>query len=330
LSDLEIVDAEAIAEQNKATAVNNIEALEELASSLKKDFTNHLKGIKSNNWLEKLTVTANEGIDENLNVDDDIKRELVFYNLTLLNSKDGVAKLKQQNVKINRPEDFFAEMLKSDKQMEKIRRKIVDETTNIKKFEERKQKMQNVKFSKAIRDFKNKEKANFKKNTKEGLEKWKAHIKTNPDDYGQINKFFDNKKPGGRRQNIFSKMDRQGKGKFGPGRGGRNQGNFGRNQGDFGGNRGGFGGNRGGFGRNKGRFGRNQGDFEGNEGKFQGRNKGRFGRNQGDFKGNEGRSQGRNKGSGGGFRGKKMAQAKRPGKVARMNNRNKKNSFKSK
>lgn len=57
----------------------------------------------------------------------------------------------ESKIKINRPEDFFAEMLKSDKMMENIRKKIIDETTHIKKFEERKQKMQNVKFSKAVK-----------------------------------------------------------------------------------------------------------------------------------------------------------------------------------
>ena len=88
-------------------------------------------------------------------------------------------KLKENNQKINRPDDFFAEMLKDDKTMEKIKKKIIDETTYIQKFEERQQKQQNIKFSKSIKDFKNKEKTNFKKNTKEGLENWKTRIINN-------------------------------------------------------------------------------------------------------------------------------------------------------
>ena len=71
--------------------------------------------------------------------------------MSLINSKQGIEKLLENKVKINRPEDFFAEMLKSDKMMENIRKKIIDETTHIKKFEERKQKMQNVKFSRAVK-----------------------------------------------------------------------------------------------------------------------------------------------------------------------------------
>lgn len=94
--------------------------------------------------------------------------------MTLLNAKEGIEKLKELKIKINRPDDFFAEMLKDDKTMEKIRRNIIEETNHIKKFEERKQKMQNLKFSKAIKDFKNKEKSNFKKKTNEGIEKWKS------------------------------------------------------------------------------------------------------------------------------------------------------------
>ena len=59
--------------------------------------------------------------------------------------------MKERNQKLNRPDDFFAEMVKSDIQMQKIKRQIVTEQIRIKKFEERKQKMQNVKFAKAVR-----------------------------------------------------------------------------------------------------------------------------------------------------------------------------------
>lgn len=80
LSDLEMVDPEAIVEENKKNAVNDPEALEKLAQKLQTDMNNYLrqKGLKTGNWLEYITTTAMEGIDENLNVEDDIRRELVL------------------------------------------------------------------------------------------------------------------------------------------------------------------------------------------------------------------------------------------------------------
>lgn len=51
---------------------------------------------------------------------------------------------------MNRPGDFYAEMLKSDKQMDRIKGKIVSEQVRIKKFEEKKQKLQSIKFNKAV------------------------------------------------------------------------------------------------------------------------------------------------------------------------------------
>ena len=133
-------------------------------------------------------------IPQNLNPDDDIKRELIFYNIAKENAIQGMIKLKQLGEKINRPDDYFVEMLKSDEQMMKVKKQIINEQQYIKKFEAKKQKMQNIKFAKSIKDFQNKEKSSFKRQTLQGVENWKKHIKNNPDDYRNIDKFFNNKK----------------------------------------------------------------------------------------------------------------------------------------
>jgi len=52
----------------------------------------------------------------------------------------GIEKLRESKVKINRPDDFFAEMLKTDKQMERVKGRIISEQIRIKKFEEKKTK----------------------------------------------------------------------------------------------------------------------------------------------------------------------------------------------
>ena len=45
-----------------------------------------------------------------------------------------------------------------------------------------------------MKDFQNKERSKFKRDTYEGVEKWKKHIKNNADDYKNIDKFFNNNK----------------------------------------------------------------------------------------------------------------------------------------
>jgi rRNA-processing protein EBP2 len=175
--------------------INLTNELEEKKNSILNDFLKFFsqKGKKVS-WLENLTIISDEEIDQNLNPDDDIKRELLFYNLAKQNAINGLIKLKKLGEKINRPEDYFVEMLKSDEQMANVKKQIIKEQQFIKKFEQKKQKLQNIKFAKSMKDYQNKMKSSFKRKTAEGIEKWKEHIKTNPNDYKNIDKFIDDGK----------------------------------------------------------------------------------------------------------------------------------------
>ena len=171
--------------------INLTNELEEKKNSILNDFLKFFsqKGKKVS-WLENLTIISDEEIDQNLNPDDDIKRELFFYNLAKQNAINGLIKLKKLGEKINRPDDYFVEMLKSDEQMANVKKQIIKEQQFIKKFEQKKQKLQNIKFAKSMKDYQNKMKSSFKRKTAEGIEKWKEHIKTNPNDYKNIDKFI--------------------------------------------------------------------------------------------------------------------------------------------
>ena len=176
LSDLEIDDQEKVLEEE----INDVETLDTRTAKIKEDFQ---KLMKSQNidWLETMEITSDQAVNPDLNIDDDIRRELIFYNITLKNTARGINKLRERNQKLNRPDDFFAEMVKSDLQMQKVKKMIVTEQIRIKKFEEKKQKMQNIKFSRAVRLFlifqmkheTGKQKTEFKRKTKEGLDSWK-------------------------------------------------------------------------------------------------------------------------------------------------------------
>jgi len=182
-------------EEDSIESINNIEELIEKLNSIKSDVQKFYdnKGKKIT-WLEFPIETSTTEIPEYLNPDDDIKRELIFYNIAKENAIKGMIELKKLGEKLNRPDDYFVEMLKSDEQMAKVKKLIINEQQYIKRFEAKKQKMQNIKFAKSMKDFQNKERSSFKRQTLEGVEKWKKHIKNNPDDYNNIDKFFVNKK----------------------------------------------------------------------------------------------------------------------------------------
>ena len=144
-------DIEADADDVSFEYPNDEDRMNELTLKIRKEYTSQFTSRGKNpNWLEKMDIVGEQKVPEEFNIDDDIKRELIFYNISHQNTIKGILKLKECNEKLNRPGDFFAEMLKSDYQMQKIRKKVVSEQQRIKKFEEKKQKMQNVKFAKAV------------------------------------------------------------------------------------------------------------------------------------------------------------------------------------
>ena len=59
----------------------------------------------------------------------------------------------QSRIPIERPDDFFAEMVKSDEHMKKIKGRLLKQRHKIEKFEEKKSKNENKKFHKALKQF---------------------------------------------------------------------------------------------------------------------------------------------------------------------------------
>lgn len=76
-----------------------------------------------------------------------------------------------------RPSDYFAEMVKSDAHMERIRQKLLDETAGIKKGEDARKQRDLKKFGKQVQVEKIKEREKSKKEMDErlkGLKRSKA------------------------------------------------------------------------------------------------------------------------------------------------------------
>ena len=58
-------------------------------------------------------------------VHDDFKREMAFYRQAQAAVLQALPRLRSMNIRTKRPEDYFAQMAKSDEHMQKVRQKLV-------------------------------------------------------------------------------------------------------------------------------------------------------------------------------------------------------------
>ncbi|KAK9365916.1 eukaryotic rRNA processing protein EBP2-domain-containing protein [Lipomyces kononenkoae] len=114
-SDSEDEDGEAIdVIPHQKLTVNNVKALKHSLSTIELP-------ISSFAFNDHMTVTSAEPTSV-ADANDDLTRELAFYNQALAAATKGRSALLKEKVSFSRPEDYFAEMLKSDSHMEKLAR----------------------------------------------------------------------------------------------------------------------------------------------------------------------------------------------------------------
>ncbi|KAF2281094.1 Ebp2-domain-containing protein [Westerdykella ornata] len=119
-------------------------------------------------FSEHQSITSDEPT-EIADVDDDLNRELAFYKQSLAAVKDARAKLKQEGVPFSRPADYFAEMVKSDEHMGKIKQKLIDDAAAKKAAAEARRQRDLKKFGKQVQVAKLQERAKEKRETLEKI-----------------------------------------------------------------------------------------------------------------------------------------------------------------
>ncbi|KAL5531181.1 hypothetical protein ACEPAG_4057 [Sanghuangporus baumii] len=157
LEDAESVDEDAVPRQKIIT--DNKIALERIRNTIKLD--------PSLPWTETLTVTYPETID--VDVNDDLNRELAFYKQALHGATTARTLAAQHSLPFTRPADYFAEMVKSDAHMERIRQKLLDESAQIKRSEAKRKEREGKKYGKQVQIEKIKERERSKKDMEERL-----------------------------------------------------------------------------------------------------------------------------------------------------------------
>ncbi|KAI9508749.1 eukaryotic rRNA processing [Russula earlei] len=155
--DVDSVDQDAIP-QRKVQVDNKI-ALERIRDTIKLD--------PSLPWTETLMISFPETID--VDVNDDLNRELAFYKQALHGAKAARALATDHRLPFTRPDDFFAEMVKTDAHMERIRQRLVDESAGIARSEARRREREGKKVGKQVQLEKLKERERSKKDMEERL-----------------------------------------------------------------------------------------------------------------------------------------------------------------
>lgn len=106
-------------------------------------------------WVESLVVPYEKSIqslvgEEAGAADDDLKRELEFYRQALHSATSGRTLASQANLPFTRPSDYFAEMVKSDEHMERVRQRLLDDRAGLKAAEEARKQRELKKFGKKV------------------------------------------------------------------------------------------------------------------------------------------------------------------------------------
>ncbi|KAF2196257.1 Ebp2-domain-containing protein [Delitschia confertaspora ATCC 74209] len=119
-------------------------------------------------FSDHMSVTTDEVV-EIPDVEDDLNRELAFYKQSLSAVKDAHAMLKKEGIPFSRPADYFAEMVKSDEHMGKIKAKLIDEAAGKKAAAEARKQRDLKKFGKQVQHAKLQERAKDKRETMEKI-----------------------------------------------------------------------------------------------------------------------------------------------------------------
>lgn len=143
LSDVEF-DSDADVVPHHKLTTNNVKAMKHALERIKLPWKKH-------SFQEHQSVTSSANTDEGIkDIYDDTERELAFYKQSLdavLEAREHLARLK---VPFKRPLDYFAEMVKNDEQMDKVKNKLVVEASEKKAREEARKQRQLKKFGKQV------------------------------------------------------------------------------------------------------------------------------------------------------------------------------------
>ncbi|KAH6603375.1 hypothetical protein Trco_008150 [Trichoderma cornu-damae] len=178
LEDLEEEEREDIVPHTRLTINNTsalLAALERISIPTDKSvpFASHQSIVSS--------AETSESIPD---VSDDLQRELAFYSQCLEAVRLGRSRLISEGVPFSRPKDYFAEMVKEDAHMEKIKAKLVEEASAKKAAAEARKLRDLKKFGKQVQVSKLQERQKAKREVLEKIKTLKRKRQEHSSDVG--------------------------------------------------------------------------------------------------------------------------------------------------
>jgi len=146
-----------VGSEKKKVFANNIDGLNQKLSELEAP-------MKTFPWIERLNHVVTKGAPlapelafkeadiskESDNVHNDFQREMKFYRQAQATVLEVLPRLQSMGVPTKRPEDYFAQMAKSDEHMQKIREKLVSKQVAEERLEKVKKLREMKKFGKKV------------------------------------------------------------------------------------------------------------------------------------------------------------------------------------
>ncbi|OQO14380.1 hypothetical protein B0A48_01256 [Cryoendolithus antarcticus] len=166
-NDIPLSDIESIASEDKGDVIPH----QRLTINNTAALTRALKSFalpSSLPFSELQSVTSATPL-EIPDAEDDLNRELAFYAQSLHAVKEARVKLKKEGVAFTRPTDYFAEMVKSEELMGKVKAKLVDEAARKKASGDARRQRDLKKFGKQVQVAKLQERAASKRDTMEKI-----------------------------------------------------------------------------------------------------------------------------------------------------------------
>lgn len=171
LSDLEEDEREDVIPHQRLT-INNSAAIN---ASLKRiSFI-----TKQTPFSEHNSLVSQEPIDVP-DPNDDLNRELAFYKVCQAAAVSARGLLKKEGVSFTRPGDYFAEMVKNDEHMNKIKKKLYDEAAGKKAAAEARRQRDLKKFGKQVQVAKLQQRQKEKRDTLEKINTLKKSMYSSP------------------------------------------------------------------------------------------------------------------------------------------------------
>jgi len=121
-----------------------------------------------------------------VSVHDDLKREVAFYNMALEAVHDGRKQCEDCNIPFSRPEDFFAEMVKTDDHMAMVKDRLIFEGKKMEAFEQRKSNRELKLRAKESHAHRIVEKAKSKKKHMQDVDDWAKNAASNRAGGGRV------------------------------------------------------------------------------------------------------------------------------------------------